>query len=289
VDTARKERHKAEDRAAGDVNVSNIGIIRLTEEQFDRCQQMIKAQLYLIAAIALVLVLAGYVQAQEIPKEAPRARLAFSYPTKTSGCEHRMAVIFDFLSELSNNPSARGYVVVYPPTIPLWIGENRVNQVRSQIKYYRFDASRLTIVKGDPRGNAETEFWIVPGGAENPQLKEPDGIVNGAPIAQITAPKNFTEENADGCFWGELWLDGYAAEMNHGWEYPGRIVIYTKNLAAFREQKRDLTEALETYGVPARRLTFVRKPLPRDGVEAVELWILPVKKGLKTRIALPGK
>jgi hypothetical protein len=77
--------------------------------------------------------------------------------------------------------------------------------------------------------------------------------------------------------------------MNHGWEYPGRIEIFARDLVAFKQKRIELIDQLAKYGVPAKRLTFVRKLVPRDGVEAVELWILPVKKGLKTRIELPGK
>lgn len=243
----------------------------------------------LIAGMVILLG-AGYLPAQETSQNAEKAKLLFSYPTKTSGCEHRMWVIFDFLSELSKNPSAQGYVVVYPPASPHWIGQNRVNQVHSQIKYYKFDPSRVTIEKGDPQVNAQTEFWIVPPGAENPPRKKSDVTVAGAPITQLTAPKNFSEENGDECTGGRVWLrwlDGYAAEMNYGWTYPGRIVIYTKNLTTFRELKKELVESLEVYGVSAKRLTFVRKPIPLDGEETVELWILPVKKGLKSTIETP--
>jgi hypothetical protein len=240
---------------------------------------MTKVQLYLIAVMALT----GYVQPQEIPKEAPKARLVTSYSTKRSACEHRMAVIDHFLGELSDDPTAHGYVVVYPVTKPLWIGENRVNQVHKHIKFRNFDPTRVTIVKGDPKKDSETEFWIVPPGADNPPLKKSDVAVDVASIGPITEPKNFTAENPDPCYWGELWLDGYAAEMNHGWEYPGKVVIYAKNLATFRKRKTELIELLAMHGVHAKRLTFLRKPLPREGEEAVELWILPVKKGTKAK------
>jgi hypothetical protein len=247
---------------------------------------MRKVQLYLILAMAVLL--GGAVHAQDVSRETLKASLVISYPTKISACEDRMRAIQDFLAELSKHPMAQGYVVVYPPTSPLWMGENRAKQVRSQIRHLNFDPTRVTIVKGDPQGNAETEFWMVPSGAELPPLKRSNGPMSGAPVEQITKPKNFTAENEDPCFWGELWVDGYAAEMNHGWEYPGRVIIHSKNLANFRKTKNELMDLLEEYGVPARRLTFVRKPIPRDGEEGVELWILPVKKGTKSKLDLPG-
>lgn len=240
---------------------------------------MTKVQLYLIAAVAL----AGYVQPQEVPKEAPKARLVSSYATERSACEHRMAVIDHFFGELNEDPTAQGYVVVYPVTKPLWIGENRVNQVHKHIKFRNFDPTRVTIVKGDPQRDSETEFWILPPGADKPPLKKADVSLKGAPIEQITRPKNFTAENPDPCYWGELWLDGYAAEMNLGWEYPGKVVIYSKNLEAFGKLKTELIELLAMHGVNSKRLTFVRKSLPGEGEEAVELWILPVKKGAMTK------
>ena len=245
---------------------------------------MTKVQLYLVAAMAVLF--AGCVQAQDTPYEIPKAKLVEAISTTDSNCEYRRAVMDTFLTELSNDPSAQGYVVIYQIIRPVWLAKSRASEIRKHMEIRRFDPSRLTIVEGGSQGNPMIEFWIVPPGAENPQLKEFDGAVNAAPMEQIIEPKNFTEENPDHCLWGELYLEEYATEMNHGWEYPGRVVIHAKNLAAFQKRRRELTAELAKYDVPARRLTFVRKPALR-GEEWVELWILPVKKGAKQNIEAP--
>lgn len=219
--------------------------------------------------------------------ELPKAKLVEAISATDSNCEYRRAVFDSYLTELSNNPSAQGYVVIYQITRPVWLAMSRAKEFRKHLGIRNFDPTRVTIVEGGSQGDPKIELWLVPPGAENPTLKEFDGVVNAAPMVQIIKPKNFTEENPDHCVWGELYLEEYATEMNHGWEYPGRIIIHAKNLSAFRERKRELTAELAKYDVPAKRLTFVHKPALR-GEEWVELWILPVKKGTKPTIELPG-
>jgi len=246
---------------------------------------MKKVQLYLVAAMAVVL--AGCVHAQEAPQEVPKAKLIEAVSTLESTCEYRMNVMDTMLTQLGNDPSAQGYVVIYQITKPVWLAKSRANEARKHMAMRRFDHSRVTIVEGGSQGDPKIEYWLVPPGAENPELKEFDGVVNAGPMEQITEPKNFTEENPDQCHWGELYLEEYATEMNHGWDYPGRVVVYAKTLAAFQKRKKELTAELAKFDVPAKRLTFVRKPAVR-GEEGVELWILPVKKGTKPNIEWPG-
>lgn len=245
---------------------------------------MKKLSLCLYALI--VLTAASGVHAQDAIPELPKAKLYSSVSTVRSSCEHRMSIMDGFFSELSNDPNTQGYVVVYPTTSPVWLGKSRANEVRKYMKRRGMDPGRVTIMEGSSQGDAQTEYWIVPPGAESPQLKETDGVVNAGPMDQITQPKNFTEQNPDHCLWGELYLEEYATEMNFGWEYPGKIIVYSKNLAGFQKRKRELTAELTKYNVQAKRLTFLRK-VARNGEEWVELWILPVKKGTKPAIEPP--
>lgn len=245
---------------------------------------MNKVRMYLIAATAVVL--AGCVHAQDAPVEMPKPVLLNSFSTIKSNCESRRADYDAFFAELANNPAAQGYVVIYDQVQPIWLAMSRAKELRGYLGIRRFDASKVTIVEGPLQGDPQIELWIVPPGADNPKAKESDGAVNAGPLEQVTKPKNFTEANPDGCNSGELFLEEYATEMNFGWDYPGRIVIHAKNLAAFQKRKRELTAELAKYEVQARRLTFVRKPALR-GEEWVELWILPVKKGAKPNIEAP--
>jgi len=246
---------------------------------------MKKVQVYLIAAMALAL--AGCVHAQDAPVERPKPTLIKSISTIESNCECRSAEYDAFLAELSNNPAAQGHVVIYHQVRPTWLAMSRAKELRRHLGIRRFDASRVTIVEGSWQGDPQIELWMVPPGAENPLTKESDGVVNAGPFEQVTEPTNFTQANPDGCNSGELFLEEYAAEMNHGWEYPGRIVVYSKNVASFQKRKRELTTEIAKYEVTAKRLTFVQKPA-KNGEEWVELWILPVKKGTKPKIELPG-
>ena len=242
-------------------------------------------RMYLIAAMAVLL--AGCVHAQDAPMETPKPVLLKSFSTIESNCESRRADYDAFFAELGNNPAAQGYVVIYDQVRPIWLAMSRAKELRGYLGIRRFDPSRVTIVEGPLQGDPQIELWIVPPGAENPTTRESDGSVEGPPFEQVTKPTNFTEANPDGCNTGELFLEEYATEMNHGWEYPGRIVVYSKNIASFQKRKRELTAQLAKYEVPSKRLTFVQKPA-KNGEEWVELWILPVKRGTKPTIELPG-
>lgn len=241
-------------------------------------------QLYVYAALTVTL--AGCVQAQDAPTETPRAKLVEAISTVESTCEHRNAIVDGYLNELNNNPASQGYVVIYPATHPGWLARSREKELRRQLEMRRFDSTKMTIIAGAVQRNPKIEYWLVPPGADNPKLKDFDGAVDAPPFEQISRPTNFTEANPDHCNWGELYLEEYATELSFGWDYPGRVVIHAKTLTSFQKKKTELTAKLAEYDVSAKRLTFVRKPAVR-GEEWVELWILPVRNGVKPKIERP--
>ena len=106
---------------------------------------MTKVQLYLVAAMAVLF--AGCVQAQDTPYEIPKAKLVEAISTTDSNCEYRRAVMDTFLTELSNDPSAQGYVVIYQIIRPVWLAKSRASEIRKHMEIRRFDPSRLTIVE----------------------------------------------------------------------------------------------------------------------------------------------
>lgn len=69
---------------------------------------------------------------------------------------------------LGNNPNAQGYIINYGTDKEITARER---QIRKAIDFRKYDASRVTMVRGGPNPNGAgvwTKFWIVPPGADNP-------------------------------------------------------------------------------------------------------------------------
>lgn len=69
---------------------------------------------------------------------------------------------------LGNNPSAQGYIINYGTDKDI---ANRERQIQKAITFRKYDASRVTIVRGGPNPNGAgvwTKFFLVPPGADNP-------------------------------------------------------------------------------------------------------------------------
>ncbi len=70
-----------------------------------------------------------------------------------------------FFVELSNNPAAQGYIINYGTDREI---AKREKQIRNSITFRRYDASRITLVRGGNREVIKTDLWLVPPGAESP-------------------------------------------------------------------------------------------------------------------------
>ena len=96
-------------------------------------------------------------------EKPPQAILFDEFETATNGyVKWRMD---SFFAELSNNPAAQGYIINYGTA-----GEiaKREKQLRNSIRFRKYDASRITFVRGGTREKIKTVLWIVPPGAEPP-------------------------------------------------------------------------------------------------------------------------
>ncbi len=72
-----------------------------------------------------------------------------------------------FFAELSNDPTATGYIINYGSPREV---ATREKLIRNHIAFRKFDASRITIVNGGDQGTGiNTKLYRVPSSAENPQ------------------------------------------------------------------------------------------------------------------------
>jgi hypothetical protein len=86
------------------------------------------------------------------------------FETATNG--YVKMIIDGFYVELSNNPASQGYIINYGTDREIAIREK---QIRVSIQWRKFDAARITFVRGGFWKNPKTELWVIPPGAETPQ------------------------------------------------------------------------------------------------------------------------
>ena len=87
------------------------------------------------------------------------------FETATNG---RVKMLMDaFYVELNNNPSATGYIITYGT--PKEVAK-REKQIRDSISFRKYDPIRMVFVNGGYRSVIKTELWLVPYGAQSPQI-----------------------------------------------------------------------------------------------------------------------
>jgi hypothetical protein len=75
----------------------------------------------------------------------------------------------NFVILLQNDPSAKGYIIVYASRNgDLWQRKWALPSVMKVFAFRKFDMSRITIIKGGFREHNTVDSWIVPPGADPP-------------------------------------------------------------------------------------------------------------------------
>ena len=110
----------------------------------------------MLRVLALILIVMGSVAFAQMtePPETPKA---------TNGYV-KMAMDV-FYVELNNNPAAQACIINYGTDREI---ARREKQIRNSIAFRKYDASRITLVRGGYREIVKTDLWLVPPGAEPP-------------------------------------------------------------------------------------------------------------------------
>jgi hypothetical protein len=95
----------------------------------------------------------------------PKARLISDF--RAYNIEYVQMMLESYLSELRNDPTATGQIVVQ--------GRNALDAarleriVRNRMKVVRFDPGRVNIVRGNNTSLGRLEYWLIPPGAQPPK------------------------------------------------------------------------------------------------------------------------
>ena len=97
------------------------------------------------------------------PQETPKAIKLDEFEKATNG--YVKMIMDTFYVELNNNPAAQGYIINYGTAREII---KREKQIKVSIAFRKFDASRITFVRGGYLKVIKTDLWLVPPGAEPP-------------------------------------------------------------------------------------------------------------------------
>lgn len=203
-------------------------------------------------------------------EEQPKAVKIDKFETATNGYV-KMKMDY-FYTELGNNPSSQGYIINYGTDREIAVREK---QIRVSIQWRKFDATRITIVRGGFWKTVKSEFWMVPPGAENPQ---PDS----------TAQK-FDEFGRIPN--GELKarFDNFSVELGNNPDFKGYILIFGSAQTIAREEKR-IRDYIRVRKFDPARITFKNGGSDKNG--KTEFWLVRAKpkSEIKTKIYIvpPG-
>jgi hypothetical protein len=185
------------------------------------------------------------------------------------------AAIFEtFYGKVIKNPTLQGYIVIHPK-------KNSINQnfrrergyerfVKNLISIYKFDKSRITVVRSEEKDEIELEFWIVPHNAQKPFTIEekwaeyiPDltkAFVFGIDDEIYTFPSFIPEF--------------YADYINNNANLRGHIVSFSSRYSL--DVEKWVKILTEDYKIPRNRLKIFYRKTKREPY--IEFWLVPKKK-----------
>jgi len=201
--------------------------------------------------------------------EKPKAVKYSEFETATNG--YVKMIMDGFYVELSNNPSAQGYIINYGTDKEIAVREK---QFRNAIYFRKFDATRITLVRGGFRKKIKSELWVVPSGAENPQPASNADTSSDNNVLPQRIAKPFRYEKI-GVHSEEfyLWIFGdYVGKLKSQKNANGYILINADN-SEYAEFEKKFRKYVSLANLDPESIIFV-KGKPQNPMTS-ELWFVP--------------
>ena len=192
-------------------------------------------------------------------------------------CEDRSAKLDGFMSEISNNEGHRGLIVVYPSASAPLSAFRTLQDLFAQARFRNFDMNRLDAMVGPRSKEQLIEFWRVPPGGADPELKKAD---NAHKAAEFVLAKrvwfgdtNSSEES--GCVSMPFDLESFALALKNLEGVQGRVAVKGPNANRALKKAKEFLKEMRKHGVeePA-----VRASSSKGRKEVTELWIEPIPR-----------
>lgn len=210
----------------------------------------------------------------------PQARMVDEFRTGGNNCEEGFARLDSFFVELNSNPLDTGLIVLYTDTRDARAASRREKQLRNHFTFRRFDLARVRFIHGEARDKGTTQFWMVPIGAEMPNVATAAQM--SAATTSVTEPYLYAADYSDGvpgCFGNLYDVEEYAKVLRSEPNSTARIVISQTSQARYRTKVREIVAELARYGIPRRRIvTSYKHVRPNRMLELTELWVVPAKR-----------
>ena len=202
-------------------------------------------------------------------QERPQAVLVDE--RKDIGCEQLLATVDNFYIQLNNNVDAKGYVVLSGSNDDLLRKIDIELLFDGAVQQRRFDATRVTKIRGKEIGPLNIQFWLVPAGAEIPKFDVVDWNLRLSPdtkrhllhtdMEQICSTPTFPEMAK------ELIDDNPDARIH--------VVIHANSV---RTRQKGISEALSRMKkIDKKRVRYFFAPLSDDPFPYADYWIVVPK------------
>ena len=208
----------------------------------------------------------------------PQPRMVDEFRTAGSNCEEGFARLDGFFAEINNNPVDAALIVLYGDPGEANAARRRAMQLRNHFRFRNFDLRRVRMIFGPPRENGTTQFWLIPPGAEEPNIA---GAVAVREIERPTKTMLYASEYMDGipgCNGNIYDLGGYSEVLKTDAANVARVVIGQSSQVKYRRKAKEIRDELRSHGIPANKIVTVYKYVrPNRMLEFTELWIVPRK------------
>lgn len=184
-------------------------------------------------------------------------------------CEILLASMDVFYSELINEPTAKGFVVIYGKKEAAREKLGYELYINGSIKFRNFDGRRITVIRGAETENLKLQYWKVSVDAEKPAFTE---VEWDFVFPLKTKPFIFHNYNENIC--SSVYFEkAYFEYLNANPDSKGHIAIYAKSLKIYQKEKSEIQNLLSE--IPKNRLRFF---YIKSDYSNVEFWLVPRKK-----------
>jgi hypothetical protein len=264
--------------------------------------KMLPPHMKFINNLASVTLLVLFAVQLVFSQEAPKAILIDEFGKICS--EDFMARYDNFLIQLQNAPTAKGYFIFYGDRNVEGRNVNYINAFRAWYPaIHRFDASKLIVLRGDDRDEMHVQLWVVPAGAEPP--KPDKDYVRATIVETVLYDRNWADfyNGIEGKGPLEIYsngffdlgcefapnVGGFAKTLFENTELIGYLITYTKFgrgvMRGTQVGQFAINALVKNYKVPRKRLKLIYGGNRKE--PEIELWLVP--KDQKPPVPTPDK
>ncbi len=123
-------------------------------------------------------------------QEKPQAVLLDEFASES--CDPVLSRVDGFLAELKNDPTAKGFIIVYGDKDDHLHNLNYEQLLKDSVNVVRFDINRIKFVHGKNQENLRIQFWKILVGADAPAYDKGNWSYS---LSKVKKPFIFYEEN----------------------------------------------------------------------------------------------